>query len=489
MSWFTLTPRSVAQSFAILTNGDDNSSSSSSSSYFRPECEYKWPTMPIIVILCFIYIVICLIGFIGNFLVVFTIFYKKGQQSVTSMLLCSLAVSDIIVVSIYLPMKLVDLLTTKWVLGEVACKIIGYLNLISPACSACMLMVIGLERFIVILYPLRARSFITRTRAKIIVVITWVVSLILGIPGLVLQIHENIGDPGFADHFICRKDYSDSAIKKGYNLYGLTILYIIPLTIMGVAYVTVSLRLNASAKTSRGLQSMKTPRSSTSQQYIYNKPTTDSSANRSNGFRAMTPNTVQTSVDDDPFSAASESRYDGGRESVSTAGAPPARQRRRQRRPVTLKDRQQVILMLILVVALYAITWGPLLVIAVLFAFDVFNDLCRHALGQMSSAAHIWAFLNSTVNPIVYSFMSRNFRETVREALRSCCRCFIKNDGQTRRGRESMYYNSRCSTTVVTQASSVKRNRSTSDGNCSPCKGQNIEMSQYTRLPNTEPIA
>ena len=111
---------------------------------------------------------------------------------------------------------------------------------------------------------------------------------------------------------------------------------------MGVAYVTVSLRLNASAKTSRGLQSMKTPRSSTSQQYIYNKPTTDSSANRSNGFRAMTPNTVQTSVDDDPFSAASESRYDGGRESVSTAGAPPARQRRRQRRPVTLKDRQQV---------------------------------------------------------------------------------------------------------------------------------------------------
>ncbi len=43
-----------------------------------------------------------------------------------------------------------------------------------------------------ILYPLRARSFITRTRAKIIVVITWVVSLILGIPGLVLQVrHQN----------------------------------------------------------------------------------------------------------------------------------------------------------------------------------------------------------------------------------------------------------------------------------------------------------
>ena len=146
--------------------------------------------------------------------------------------------------------------------------------------------------------------------------------------------------------------------------------------------------------------------------------------------------------------------------------------------------------MLILVVVLYAITWGPLLIIAVLVSFEVLNNMCFNTLLQISAASHICAFLNSTVNPIVYSFMSRNFRDTVKEALRSCCRCFLSSNSQNRRGRESMYYNSRCSTTVVTQASGVKRTRS-SDGNCSPCKdlNQSIEMKQYSRLPNSDAMA
>ncbi|XP_022087835.1 allatostatin-A receptor-like [Acanthaster planci] len=485
MSWLT-TPamgRTITQqSFAELAEGN----STDVSSWYVAECDYVWPTLAVTAILCFVYSLLGAIGFIGNFLVVYTIFFKKGPQSVTSMLLCSLAVSDVLVVTIQLPFKLTDLVTDSWVLGSFPCKMIGYLNLMSPACSACMLMVIGLERFIVILYPLRARFLITRLKAKFIVAGSWVISFILAIPGAVLQEHKRFPD---TREFLCVKEYQDNVIlsEKAFVMYCLLVFYIIPLGIMGFAYITVCVRLYRSAKISRGLQSMKAPSSA--------KPL----RTNANGFSGVSnPNAVASSVDDDPFSAGSEPRWEtavGGRVVVS-GGSPHARYQRRPRRPVSIKDRQQVILMLILVVLLYALTWGPMILVMVLVAFNALNHLCMNDIFKLSATIHVLTFLNSAVNPIVYSFMSRNFRENVAQALRGICRCVGLGSRRRQGGRggpgESMYQSSRySSTTLVTQASSVRRGRSTSDGNCSPSRGtgQNIELTQYSRLPNTEPVA
>ncbi|XP_038048511.1 allatostatin-A receptor-like [Patiria miniata] len=477
MSWLTTPETGTTANQSLATMDED---SSSSESWYDFECDYEWPTQAVTVVLCIVYSLLGLTGFIGNLIVVYTIFFKKGPQSVTSMLLCSLAISDLIVVTIYLPFKLADLVTVSWVLGPVPCKLVGYLNLVSPACSACMLMVIGLERFIVILFPLRARSLITRLKAKFIVAGTWIISFILAIPGLLLQHHALSPITG---EVICYKEYQDiEALQKGFPMYCLLVFYIIPLFVMGFAYTTVCLRLYASAKTSRGLQSMKAGGSSTA-----SKPLRTTANNNANGFSATTnPNLVPSSVDDDPFSGGSETR------ATTTGGTSQVRKPRRQRRPVSLKDRQQVILMLILVVVLYAVTWGPMLMIMVLFAFEALNSLCMNVIFQLSAATHVLTFLNSAINPVVYSFMSRNFRQNVMEALRDTVRCCTRGGRRQKYGGgrgESAYQSSRYSTTMVTQASSVRRGRSTSDGNCSPSRGQNIELTQYTRLPNTETTA
>lgn len=94
----------------------------------------------------FMYIIIILLGLIGNSLVIFAI-CKRGRQNVTSLLLCSLAVSDLAVVLIYMPFKVMDLIILGgWIYGGFMCKLISYMSLVTPACSGCMLMVISLER-------------------------------------------------------------------------------------------------------------------------------------------------------------------------------------------------------------------------------------------------------------------------------------------------------------------------------------------------------
>jgi hypothetical protein len=89
----------------------------------------------------------------------------------------------------------------------------------------------------------------------------------------------------------------------------------------------------------------------------------------------------------------------------------------------------QVIKMLVLVIILFALCWGPLLIDNVLVAFGVLEYLNYGYLKYMRQAFSLMAYANSCVNPIVYAFMSRNFRESF---VNSLCAC-VKGESYRRR--------------------------------------------------------
>lgn len=77
--------------------------------------------------------------------------------------------------------------------------------------------------------------------------------------------------------------------------------------------------------------------------------------------------------------------------------------------------------MLIVVVLLFSICWAPILINNVLVAVGVLDQLHHGYLKPMREAFFVMSYLNSCVNPIVYGFMSKNFRESFKLALLSCC--------------------------------------------------------------------
>nr|CAD7415341.1 unnamed protein product [Timema cristinae] len=78
--------------------------------------------------------------------------------------------------------------------------------------------------------------------------------------------------------------------------------------------------------------------------------------------------------------------------------------------------------MLVLVVVLFVICWGPMLIDNLLTAYDVLPKLrTEPPLKHMATAFHLMAYFNSCINPIVYGFMSKNFRESFYKALCLCC--------------------------------------------------------------------
>ena len=76
------------------------------------------------------------------------------------------------------------------------------------------------------------------------------------------------------------------------------------------------------------------------------------------------------------------------------------------------------------VIILFIICWTPLLVDNVLVAFHVLDRLHYGPLKPLRQAFAIMAYTNSCVNPIVYAFMSKSFRESFQVAL---CSCFHSN--------------------------------------------------------------
>ena len=76
--------------------------------------------------------------------------------------------------------------------------------------------------------------------------------------------------------------------------------------------------------------------------------------------------------------------------------------------------------MLVTIVSLFAICWGPILMNNVLVAFRILDNLHTGFLKPMRMAFHLMSYANSCVNPIVYGFLSKNFRDSFKSAIRAC---------------------------------------------------------------------
>ncbi|RXG73129.1 Somatostatin receptor type 5, partial [Armadillidium vulgare] len=88
-------------------------------------------------------------------------------------------------------------------------------------------------------------------------------------------------------------------------------------------------------------------------------------------------------------------------------------------------DETKVVRMLILVVLLFIISWSPLL-ITTSFGPGATSPLLDHNsfYKHLFNAVYLIAYTNSCINPIVYGFLSKNFRQSFWTAL---CPCLKRN--------------------------------------------------------------
>ncbi|WAR23819.1 CCKAR-like protein [Mya arenaria] len=266
----------------------------------------------------------------------------------------------------------------NWRFGEFTCKAIYYVQNLSAICSVATLTFMSLERYYAIVHPMRAKYVCTKGRARRAITILWIGSVVLAVPILIGRIQLTVGRRRQAKW--CVKWFEDKLVRQLYEVYMFSLILIVPVCIMSFAYFRICQELWFMAKHRSNMRSAADFRSS---QYYGRNGSSNSTPVRNSSANEKTPVLRVKFTDDDT-------------------------------------TKKQVIKMLVAVVVVFIICWAPILINNVLVAFEFLPELNIPPYKYMREAFHLLSYANSCVNPIVYGFMSRNFRQTFKRALCSC---------------------------------------------------------------------
>ncbi|XP_037544252.1 5-hydroxytryptamine (serotonin) receptor 2C, G protein-coupled-like 1 [Nematolebias whitei] len=182
--------------------------------------EKNWPALLILVIIALT------VG--GNILVILAVSLEKKLQNATNFFLRSLAVADMLVGILVMPISLINILYDyAWPLPSALCPIWIYLDVLFSTASIMHLCAISLDRYVAIRNPIEHSRFNSRTKAMMKIAAVWTISIGVSMPIPVIGLHNE--DKVFVNG-------SCALNEERFMLIGSFVAFFIPLVIMVVTY-------------------------------------------------------------------------------------------------------------------------------------------------------------------------------------------------------------------------------------------------------------
>ena len=120
------------------------------------------------------------------------------------------------------------------------CKIYYYVWNVSYMASIVILTTIAVERYIAIIYPLKAKHFRTRKKLVITCVTIWTIAVLYNTPYLFY--YDTVAIP-YLDIEFCYFNKTGAFGLKCLSLANFIVWYLLPLTVIGVLYTSVGISL------------------------------------------------------------------------------------------------------------------------------------------------------------------------------------------------------------------------------------------------------
>lgn len=198
-------------------------------SFQAPQTGYKPETVVNIVF----FLAIAFAATASNVLVICTIHSKPRLLRPTYVFILSLAVADLIVGVVVLPLRVVEVMAFQWTRGLIWCQFSLCLTLFSLSASVLNLLSVTCDRFIAISTPFKYQMIMTHERVAIVVGTTWFVSAFFSfcpLAGIGAMVR------GQNDHVLCR--FADT-MEVDYMITFFTLVCVLPTVIMSACYFKV----------------------------------------------------------------------------------------------------------------------------------------------------------------------------------------------------------------------------------------------------------
>ncbi|VDP70402.1 unnamed protein product [Echinostoma caproni] len=118
-----------------------------------------------------------IVGSVGNLLVIIVVLVNAQMRNATNILILSLAVADLAFILICIPLTTVIYIMGGWPMGTALCRVYFYLMYVTAYCSVYTLVLMSLDRFLAVVYPIKSIHWRNQTNTIRIVLLTWFVVL------------------------------------------------------------------------------------------------------------------------------------------------------------------------------------------------------------------------------------------------------------------------------------------------------------------------
>ncbi|XP_048879981.1 delta-type opioid receptor-like [Brienomyrus brachyistius] len=132
-----------------------------------------------------VYMVVCVVGLVGNCLVMYVNLRYTKMKTATNIYIFNLALADSLVLAT-LPFQGTDVFLGFWPFGNVLCKVVISIDYYNMFTSTFTLTVMSVDRYIAVCHPVKALDMRTPHKAKVVNVCVWALASAIGVPAMVM---------------------------------------------------------------------------------------------------------------------------------------------------------------------------------------------------------------------------------------------------------------------------------------------------------------
>lgn len=344
---------------------------------------------------------------IGNVFVIAAVLLEKNLHNVGNYLIISLAVADLMVASLVMPLSALKEISKVWFLQREVCDMWTSFDVLCCTASILHLVAIAMDRYWAVtnIEYIRNRN---QKRIIIMIVLVWTVAMFISIPPLFGWRDINY-DAEFTGQCVISQDL-------GYTVFSTVGAFYLPMFIMMFIYLRIYMVARATIrKDNFGKRKDKKPKDNTTVNLL-SKPY-DSTQNNSNA--EMSPKKQHQQIEAD-VSTLEVKVTNGHVDEAHTVmlpiepGEAIRQERARNKEKMEIKRERKAARTLAIITGAFIMCWLPFFIIALVGPF--FPQAINVPDVLMSIV--LWlGYMNSLLNPIIYTIFSPDFRNAFHKIL------------------------------------------------------------------------
>ncbi|XP_030605734.1 opioid receptor, delta 1b [Archocentrus centrarchus] len=201
-------------------------------------------TTSLVIAVCItaLYSLICVVGLVGNVLVMYGVVRYTKMKTATNIYIFNLALADALATST-LPFQSAKYLMSTWPFGELLCKLVIAIDYYNMFTSIFTLTMMSVDRYIAVCHPVKALDFRTPAKAKLINVCIWILSSAVGVPVMIMAVTK-VTDTGIT---VCSLAFPKPEWywKTVTKICVFIFAFVVPVLVITICYSLMILRLKS----------------------------------------------------------------------------------------------------------------------------------------------------------------------------------------------------------------------------------------------------